>query len=350
MGAKQVAADTGEKVGPAGPELLKELRALRSLGRKMEGESRLLAANFASLRQRREALRGLCVDADARVPPLWLLLDNMRGLVLRRIYRPEACAAPLVLFYGADAGALAGAGYRLPRDVAQTWYARIHPADQAAYQAKEARRERRHEGYTVEYRFLHEQSGAYHWARETAATPYQASSGIWILDSCILDITEQKEAEQALRSSEERYRAVVEDQSEYIRRFDADYRLTFVNQALCRLLQRPREALLGADLAELLGAVDARRMRRRLRLLTPAVPSIGYELAVARADGARGWQEWTDRALFDEAGGIREYQSVGRDITERKLAARRAHHLAQHDPLTDLANRGRLERQLRHTL
>jgi hypothetical protein len=177
MGAKQVAADTGEKVGPAGPELLKELRALRSLGRKMEGESRLLAANFASLRQRREALRGLCVDADARVPPLWLLLDNMRGLVLRRIYRPEACAAPLVLFYGADAGALAGAGYRLPRDVAQTWYARIHPADQAAYQAKEARRERRHEGYTVEYRFLHEQSGAYHWHARPRRRPIRRRRG-----------------------------------------------------------------------------------------------------------------------------------------------------------------------------
>ena len=37
-------------------------------------------------------------------------------------------------------------------------------------------------------------------------------------------------------------------------------------------------------------------------------------------DGSVRWQQWTDRAIFDECGNLAEYQSVGRDITDRKDA------------------------------
>ena len=37
-------------------------------------------------------------------------------------------------------------------------------------------------------------------------------------------------------------------------------------------------------------------------------------------DGAIRWQRWSDRAIFDPDGTLREYQSVGRDITETKEA------------------------------
>ena len=41
---------------------------------------------------------------------------------------------------------------------------------------------------------------------------------------------------------------------------------------------------------------------------------------VIKPDGGIGWQEWTDQAIRDEAGQVIEFQSVGRDITESKLA------------------------------
>jgi diguanylate cyclase (GGDEF)-like protein/PAS domain S-box-containing protein len=230
------------------------------------------------------------------------------------------------------------------------WYDRVHPADRAAYLEAEDRRERCQRGYAIEFRYLHAQTGALHWARETAAAPYRAASGRWLLHSYILDITEQKRAEERLRASEERYRAIVEDQSECIRRFDPDGRLTFVNGALCRLLRQPREHLLGADLLALLPEQDAHPLRRRLWALTRARPTVGYELEVTLPDGSRRWQEWTDRAIFDEAGQIQEYQSVGRDVTERKLAEQQARYLSQHDPLTDLPNRALLEEHLRQAV
>ena len=91
-------------------------------------------------------------------------------------------------------------------------------------------------------------------------------------------------------------------------------------------------------------------VQERLRSLTPAHPAVSYELQVALPDGTRRWHEWTDRGIFDEAGRLSEYQSVGRDITERKRAEQQARYLAQHDPLTDLPNRALLEDHLQYAL
>ena len=41
-----------------------------------------------------------------------------------------------------------------------------------------------------------------------------------------------------------------------------------------------------------------------------------------RFDGTIRWYHWTDRAFFDESGTIVEFQSVGHDIHERRLAER----------------------------
>ena len=142
----------------------------------------------------------------------------------------------------------------------------------------------------------------------------------------------------------------VEDQTEYIRRFDRDRRLTFVNGALCALLQKRREDLLGADYLQVMPEVERNMVQERLRSLTPAHPAVSYELQVALPDGTRRWHEWTDRGIFDEAGRLSEYQSVGRDITERKRAEQQARYLAQHDPLTDLPNRALLEDHLQYAL
>jgi len=95
---------------------------------------------------------------------------------------------------------------------------------------------------------------------------------------------------------------------------------------------------------------DPETVERRLRSLTAAHPAVSYEIEIALPDGARRWQEWTDRALFDQTGGLQEYQSAGRDITERKRAEQQARYLAQHDPLTDLPNRALLEEHLGHVL
>ena len=134
------------------------------------------------------------------------------------------------------------------------------------------------------------------------------------------EIDERQKAEQALRESESRYRAVVEDQSELICRFRPDATITFANQAYCRYFGRTREELIGRNFMELIPGVDHDLARQHLASFTPDRPLAVVEHRVTLPDGEVRWQQWTDRAIFDQEGRLEEFQSVGRDISERRRA------------------------------
>lgn len=137
------------------------------------------------------------------------------------------------------------------------------------------------------------------------------------------DVTLPREYERRLRMSEERYRAIVEDQTEFICRFDPEFRLTFVNGALCRYMGWVAGEVLGKDV---LGAVhpgDREMVRERVLSLGPGREVETHEQRVVVPSGETRWHQWTNRAILDGSGRIVEYQGVGRDITERRLSEER---------------------------
>jgi len=131
---------------------------------------------------------------------------------------------------------------------------------------------------------------------------------------------EKQGLEQALRMSEARYRAILEDQTELICRFLADGTLTYVNEAYCRYFEKTREELVGTTFAPLMPEEDQRYVAAQFSRLGPGTPLVTCENRVIRPDGSVAWQRWTDRVLFDAAGNVVEYQGVGTDITEQRLA------------------------------
>ncbi|MDH7500133.1 MAG: PAS domain S-box protein [candidate division NC10 bacterium] len=136
----------------------------------------------------------------------------------------------------------------------------------------------------------------------------------------IRDITERKRTEEALRLREAEYRSLVEDMPALVCRFRPDGTLTFVNDAYCRYFNRTREELLGQAFIPLIPEEDQEYVRQCFGSLNPEHPVVTYEHRVFDAQGGIRWQRWTDRALLDEQGRIMEYQSIGEDITDRKLA------------------------------
>ncbi len=132
------------------------------------------------------------------------------------------------------------------------------------------------------------------------------------------DITEQKQAEIALWESEERYRNVVEDQTEFICRFLPDGTYVFVNDAYCRYFGLNRDDILGHEFRPQIPDDDKERVRQFFESLTIGHPVDTIEHRIIMPNGSIQWQWWSDRAIFDNEGRIREYQSVGRDITEQK--------------------------------
>ena len=132
------------------------------------------------------------------------------------------------------------------------------------------------------------------------------------------DISDRKRTQEALRWSEARYRAVVEDQPDLISRFAADGTLTFANDAYCRYFGFSRDAVVGTRYTPIVHPEDLPGVEALVATQSPANPVVTIENRVVRADGAVRWTQWTNRALYDEHGRFLEYQSSGRDITDRK--------------------------------
>jgi PAS domain S-box-containing protein len=161
------------------------------------------------------------------------------------------------------------------------------------------------------------------WLR-TSKVPLRNPDGtiIGILGTCE-DITENKRADAALRESEQRYRNVVEDQTELISRFLPNGTHVFVNDTYCRYFGLNREDIIRHRFRPKIPVEDQARVKRFFGSLTPDHPVESIEHRIIMPDGTLRWQQWSDRAIFDDSGTVTEYQSVGRDIT-KEMATRTA--------------------------
>jgi PAS domain S-box-containing protein len=133
-----------------------------------------------------------------------------------------------------------------------------------------------------------------------------------------MELEEHRKTEEALVTSEQLYRAIVEDQTEIICRFRPDGTISFVNEAFCRYFEKRRDEVLGTRYFPSIPHDDRRKIWTAYSSLTPHHPVYHLEFRIEMPDGADRWLNWTNRAIYDEKGTIVEHQGVGRDITERK--------------------------------
>jgi two-component system, cell cycle sensor histidine kinase and response regulator CckA len=132
------------------------------------------------------------------------------------------------------------------------------------------------------------------------------------------NITEHKQAQDALKESEEKYRRIIEDQTEFLVRWLPDGTRTFVNDSYLRYFGVSRDQAIGTSFFPLITEDYREAVRKRIESATPEKPASTDEHKVIRSDGTIAWNQWTDRAIFNREGRLTEFQSVGRDVTERK--------------------------------
>jgi diguanylate cyclase (GGDEF)-like protein/PAS domain S-box-containing protein len=159
------------------------------------------------------------------------------------------------------------------------------------------------------------------------------------------EVTARVAAEERLRESEERYRALVQMSPDGVF-IVQDGRLAFANQAGARLLGFADAAdVVGACLTDFVAGEERARVAARLADVERTGHAVSAaEWRLARRDGSAVTVESASAAILWE--GRPAVQVSSRDVGERKAAQAILERMALQDHLTGLANRAAFEREL----
>lgn len=157
---------------------------------------------------------------------------------------------------------------------------------------------------------------------------------------------EREQAEAAVRASEERFRALVQDSGDVIVLLDADGRIAYVSPSVERTLSVDPVGLGGADLTTLVHPDDLQVVGAIFgAALAESEEQHRCEIRLRYGSGGWRWYEVTFRNLLANPA-VAGVVSTLRDVTERRDALERLAYDANHDALTGLANRKAFMRAL----
>jgi PAS domain S-box-containing protein len=136
------------------------------------------------------------------------------------------------------------------------------------------------------------------------------------------DITEQKEAEKALRESEEKYRNIFENAVEGIFQVSPEGTYISANPALARMIgyNSPEEMMRETAGSPKQGFVEFETKEYFENLLKEQGIVRGFETQHYRADGSVFWVSVNARAVYDATGSLLYHEGTIEDISARKFA------------------------------
>jgi PAS domain S-box-containing protein len=161
------------------------------------------------------------------------------------------------------------------------------------------------------------------WLHFTAAVIRDYQGDIIGAIETLEDITERKQADEALKESEQNYRDVVDNANSIILRWNKEGRILFMNPYGVRFFGYSEEELIGRNIV---GTIVPETEISTKQYLASLMNNIGSnpekykynENENIRKNGGRVWISWTNKAITGDQGNILEILSIGNDITEKK--------------------------------
>jgi PAS domain S-box-containing protein len=196
---------------------------------------------------------------------------------------------------------------------------RIYPEDQALVWEAVADARQKREPFTAEFRVLH-LDGTVRWVTEGGQFYYSANGDAVRMLGMAVDITERKQAEQALREGEERFRLVANTAPVLIWMSGTDKLCNYVNQRWLEFTGRPLEDELGNGWAE---GVHPEDLKGCMDTYTQAFDRREYfqmEYRLRRHDGQYRWLSAIGVPRFNPDHSFAGYIGSCTDVTEHKLA------------------------------
>jgi len=192
--------------------------------------------------------------------------------------------------------------------------------------------------FDIEYRIVRADGSIRHvWERGT-----NISHDTWdILEGFIQDVTERKQADEALREAERRYRSIFENAIEGIYQSTPNDGYLAVNPALARMYgyDSPQELISTLRDIDNQVYVDPQRRLEFKRLMSKHGVVTNFESRVHRRNGEIIWISENARSVYNNDGTLLFFEGTVEAITERKLHEAEIQFQATHDALTGLPNR-----------
>ena len=197
------------------------------------------------------------------------------------------------------------------------WFHHIYPDDRE--QAVKFCRDAAEEGkdHEIEYRML-AADGSVVWLREIVRQVRDPVTRTAKLRGLMVNVTERRRAQEALSSSEAKYRSLFENVPVGVYRTSPDGKVLEANPALAQMLgYADSPSILKIRTDEIY--VDSEKRREWLEAMNRQGLVRDFETQARRRDGQIIWLRDTARAIKDADGRVAYYEGVLEDITERKV-------------------------------
>ena len=169
--------------------------------------------------------------------------------------------------------------------------------------------------HNVEARLLHA-DGSQFWGLMSGRAVYNAEGDVLYRDGVIVDVTKRKEAETALRESEERWQSLVENHPDAVL-ISEDGTIRYVNPAGMRLLGGERRGdIVGRSIFAFVSDELRPTLKARKNQVKEGAPAPHLEYDIIRLDGERRTIEVNSVPATYEGRPVA--QTVARDVTERR--------------------------------
>jgi PAS domain S-box-containing protein len=197
------------------------------------------------------------------------------------------------------------------------WSEVVHPADREAYRTA-LRRLLTGTATDVEQQYrVQAMDGAVRWIRDRLQVVRDASGRPQRLDGCLVDFTEQRQAEEALRQSEQRFRALVEKSRDGIMLIDERGFIRYATPASRLAFGYEPGELVGKDFFDLISPADRSSTRKCLTIAGKyAGEDVAHTFHAAAADGTPRTIEMNACNRLDDPS-VRALVVNYRDVTER---------------------------------
>jgi PAS domain S-box-containing protein len=199
------------------------------------------------------------------------------------------------------------------------WLSMVHPDDRKSVLQLTPQILATHKSVTIEHRIVRK-DGVVRWVQNTTAPKVDADGRVVSYDGLVKDITDRKEAEEALRESEAKFRAVFTSAGIGIIITSMDAVIAEANPAVERMMGYAAGELTGVPLKRLSHPADLALHRDNTRrILTGGeTPWVGYDGRYVRKDGSTLWGHLTSALLRDAQGHPLYAVGLIEDITDRK--------------------------------